>query len=723
MSFEANVGQAGEQVKFLTRAHGYTVFLSDEEAVLALASPDSKQGGARPGQDAASDAEPAPMPPVLKLRWAGAAAHAEGIEELEGKINYLIGNDPTAWKTNIPTFARVRYQNVSPGVDLVFYGNHSNLEYDFVVAPGADPRAVTMEIEGADSMRVDDNGDLVIRAGGAEVRQLQPVVYQKSDGGAAQEVQARYAVDGTGRVRLDIGSYDAGRELVIDPSLIYSTFLGGNGSDVPRGVAADSNGAAYVVGHTTGGFPVTAGAFDTTFNGGTDAFVTKMDPSGAFPIYSTYLGGIGNDYGYDIAVDSAGQAYVTGSTSASFPVTPGAFDTTFNGGTDAFVTKLNPAGSGLVFSTYLGGNLADLGFGIALDTAGWVYVTGSTASANFPVMATAFDTTLGGPTDAFVTKLDPAGAALGYSTFLGGANNDNGAAVAVDSGGHAYVTGTTGGAGFPVTPGAFDTSFNGMKDAFATELDPAGSALLYSTFLGGANVDSGVDIAVGMSASGLGQMYVVGHTLSPGYPVTPGAYDTSFNGRNDAFVTCLVPAVGGGLVYSTFLGGASDDYGRSIAVDASGSAFVAGYTKSRNFPVTPGTIDPTFNGVGDAFVSELDPSGGSLPFSTFLGGTADDAGYGITLSFETLYVVGYTSSHNYPTTPGVFQSLYGGGVRDAFVTRLTWSSSRSQNDQPPRRQGKKSADVSCPWRPGGSLCLVLLPLLLPANVVSPGCSV
>jgi hypothetical protein len=667
ISFEPNVGQAGEEIKFVARARGYTALLSDGGAVLSLAPGPS--ASPQPGGHA-GEAEEAPAAPrTLRLRWAGSSQQPEAEGELEGKVNYLVGDEPALWRTDVPTFARVRYPGVYPGVDLVFYGNGRNLEYDFVVAPGADPRDVSMEFEGADGVRLDDGGDLVIAVGGGEVRQLRPVAYQRDDEGGRRPVPAAYSLDAAGRARLDLGAYDAGRELVVDPVLVYSTYLGGPGSDTAQSVTLDSNGAAYVVGHTSSPWPTTAGAYDTVFNGATDAFVTKLSPNGAGLVFSTYLGGLSRDLAYDVARDPGGNIYVVGYTgSRDFPTTAGAFDTVFNGGSDAFVTKLNPMGNALVYSTFLGSASSDRADSIALDTAGSAFVTGTTSSPGFPVTAGAFDPGFNGGTDVFVTKLNPVGAALVYSTFLGGAGNDGGEGIALDFNYQAYVTGHTQGLGFPIAVGAFDPAFNGAIDAFVTKLNVAGNGLIYSTFLGGANNDYGADIAVATSGAFVGQAYVVGYTQSPNYPVTMGAYDVGFNGGYDAFVTAL-NAAGAGLFYSTFVGSGGQDYGRGIALDGAGSAHFTGSTTSPGFPTTAGTIDPTFNGVNDAFAARLNVAGAGLLFSTFLGSPGDDGGYGVARGPGAMVVAGYTSAAGFPTTAGVVQPAFG-GARDAFVTKV-----------------------------------------------------
>jgi hypothetical protein len=425
-----------------------------------------------------------------------------GLEKLPGTANYFVGNDSTKWRSNVPAYARVRYDDLYPGVDLVYYGNQRELEYDFVVRPGADPSRIVLGFQGADRLEVDAQGDLMLHTALGPVRQRKPVIYQEADG-VRREIAGSYVLKGLRQVGFQVAAYDASKPLVIDPTLVYSTYLGGSGGEQGNGIAVDADGNAYVTGTVNSGssvtFPTAAGAFDTNFGAGAEhVFVTKVDPTGSTLIYSTYLGGNGfSDKGFGIAVDAAGHAYVTGHTQGDFPTTPGAFKTTFinsGGSYDAFVTKLNPTGNGLVYSAYLGGCNDDEGFAITVDAVGNAYVTGRTTSVNFPTTPGAFDTTKA-LQDVFVTKLDPSGSALVYSTFLGGGSFNQGLGIAVDAAGNAYVTGSAG-SGFPTTPGAFDTTFGSGQDAFVTKLNPTGTSLVYSTYLGGSAFDEGRGISV-----------------------------------------------------------------------------------------------------------------------------------------------------------------------------------------------------------------------------------
>jgi beta-propeller repeat-containing protein len=667
LSFEANLGQADPRIDFISRGSGYTLFLTPREAVLSL-------------RDARNNSQ---SPAVLRMKFAGSDTkpRAAGQEELPGKVNYFIGNDPKQWRTGISTYAKVHYENLYPGVDLVYYGNQRQLEYDFVVRPGADPNIIALNFEGADQLKVDAQGELVLHTRGGEIRQRKPVIYQDVDG-VRQEVAGSYKLKDSNTVGFELAEYDASRPLVIDPVLVYSTFLGGANVDTGVDIVVDAAGNAYVTGTTQlliipSTFPTTAGAFDTTHNGEPfDVFVTKLNPTGSALVYSTFLGGSNLDSGAGIAIDSAGNAYVTGTTeSSNFPTTPGAFDTTFNGDRDVFVTKLNPTGSALVYSTFLGGFESDLGSSIAVDSSGAAYITGNAFPA-FPITPGAIDPVHNFQDifEAFVTKLNPTGSALVYSTYLGGDTGSSGSDIAVDDSGNAYVVGSAG-PGLPTTPGAFDTENEGSGgDVFVAKINVSGSALVYSTFLGGSTADEGRGIALDAA----GNAYVSGTTTSIDFPTTAGAFDTTQNGSFDAFVTKL-NASGSALVYSTFLGGVNFESANEIAVDSAGSAYVTGSTSSPTFPTTADAFDTTYNGNNsDAFVTQVNPSGSALIYSTFLGGTgngstgiADDTGLGIAVdSIRGIYVSGNTRSPDFPTTPGAFDTTFN-GVEDAFVTKFS----------------------------------------------------
>jgi hypothetical protein len=624
LSFELNAGQTDASVRFLSRGPGYALFLTGNDAVLSLAKPrhlqikapiDLRSGASAfppfaslfvrpPGPKPAVPGEsPIPEPAAVRMSLAGANRNTSitGLDELPGKSNYFIGNDPAKWRTNVPTYAKVKYQSVYPGIDLVYYGNPQQLEYDFLVAPGADPKEISLDVTAIGSssnggwkpsLRVDANGDLVMQADEDEVRLHKPVVYQAGEGSSRRFVDGHYVLKGDNRVSFEVASYDPGKVLVIDPVLSFSSYLGGSDSDFGFGIAVDSAGNAYVTGSTKStNFP-TANPLQAVLGGGTvygDAFVAKLNPAGTALIYSTYLGGNGEEDGYGIAADSAGNAYVTGSTSSTNFPTVSPVQAVFGGSYDAFVAKLNPAGSALVYSTYLGGSAESFGSAVAVDFSGNAYVTGYTYSTDFPI-ANPLQAVLNGPNDAYIAKLNPAGSALVYSTYLGGGGFEIGYAIAVDSAGNAYVTGSTTSIDFPTASPLQAVYGGGEFDAFVAKLNAAGSALVYSTYLGGTSAD----VALGIGVDSSGNAYVTGGTTSTDLP-TANPLQAAAAGEFDAFVSKLNPS-GSALVYSTYLGGSSRDVGNGIAVDSTGSAYVIGYTRSTDFP----TADPlqTFSGSG-----------------------------------------------------------------------------------------------------------------------------
>jgi Beta-propeller repeat len=693
MAFEANRGQSDRRVKFLSRGSGYSVFLTANEAVLALHKPanvkpqgvndepwaqqnaESGNGAVSlfPGRSALGNPESkterlagggSSAPAILRMKLVGAKSGTKvtGLKQLPGKSSYFIGNDPKKWHTQVPTYAQVRYQGAYPGIDLVYYGHQGQLEYDFVVAPGASPNAITLAIVGTSHeapLRIDREGDLVATLDDGQVSFHKPVVYQPA-GAERNYVDGRYVLKSEHEVGFEIAASDPAKPLVIDPTLSYSTYLGGSDDDEGNGIAVDSAGNAYVTGQTgSTNFP-TSNPLQPTNHGGGDAFVAALDPTGATLLYSTYLGGSGGDAGQGIAVDSAGNAYVTGITSSTdFPMA-NPWQSTNHGGYDAFVAALDPTGATLLYSTYLGGSNNDRGFGIAVDSAGNAYVTGDTVSTDFPTSNPLQPTNHGGY-DAFVAALDPTGATLLYSTYLGGSGPDFGYGIAVDSAGNAYVTGQTGSTNFP-TSNPLQPTNHGGGDAFVAALDPTGATLLYSTYLGGSSGDDGRGIAVDSA----GNAYVTGDTVSRDFPTSNPLQSTN-HGGGDVFVAALDPT-GATLLYSTYLGGSGDEIAYGIAVDSAGDAYVIGYTRSANFP-TSNPLQPTIHGSSNAFVAALDPTGATLLYSTYLGGSLYDVGFGIAVdSAGNAYVTGLAGSTDFPTS-NPFQPM-NHGASDAFVAKI-----------------------------------------------------
>jgi hypothetical protein len=726
LSFEPNQGQTDGQVKFISRGPGYTLFLADTEAILSLhqaAAHESKsQTGAATGDDqdlagALLNRTPKQnrlQDAVLRVQFVGSQKNAAvmGLDKLPGKTNYIQGNDPAKWASNIPSYAKLQYSDIFRGIDLVYYGNQRQLEYDFVVSAGADPRQISLNFSGARGLHIErQTGDLVMQVGRQEVRFHQPVAYQVSNpqnaSGIASSnsnsvepgndsrkhlIGAQYRLDSGNRVSFALADYDRSQPLVIDPTLIYSSYLGGASSDYPTAITVDSSGNAYLTGYTSSvNFPVTTGAYQTACSGGcsgstSDAFVSKLDPTGSFLIYSTYLGGSSNEYGNGIAIDAAGDAYIAGQTySSNFPVTTGAFQSKCAGtscsGGFGFVTKLNPEGSGLLYSTYLGGKGTNQANSIVLDASNNAYITGYTQSLTFPVTPGVFQPTCGCSTRsvAFLTKLNSTGSALVYSTYLGGSGGDVGYAVVLDSSDNAYLTGYTHSTNYPVTAGAFQTKLTANSAAFVTKMNSTGSALIYSTYVGGTTAATTPCEACGtnLAVDSAGDAYVCGLTAESTFPVTPGAYQTTFmssSNGHDAFITKL-NSTGTALIFSTYLGGTGDDGATGIAVDASDNVWLRGNTKSTNFPVTPGAFQTANAGDFDAWMAEIDPTGSLLLYSTYLGGSGTEYG-GATNALAidnqlppNVYVTGYTDSTNFPVTAGALQTQ-NAGENDGFVTKF-----------------------------------------------------
>jgi hypothetical protein len=668
LAFVENRGQTDARVRYYAQGNRRAFYLTREEVMLSL------------------EKETRGLALALRFLGSNPGVVVEGEERAPGEVNYLRGKDAAGWQTNLPRYGQIVYRDLWPGVDLRLHDQAGALKYEFRVRPGARPADIRLAYAGASGLKLDDAGALLIDTEMGVLRDSAPVSYQMI-GGVRVPVESRYVLnpgDGAGtRYGVAVGaSYRADAELIIDPGLEYSTFIGGAAHENAAGIQIDTSGNAYIVGSTQSpNFPTRAGSFDRTgaTNNSLEAFVTKLNPTGTALVYSTFLGGSNFEWGRAIAIDAAGNAYVTGQTqSSNFPTTSGAFDRTFNVDTcprcgidqyDAFVTKLNATGSALVYSTFLGGFDIDDGMAIAVDTAGNAYVAGETSSSNFPITAGAFDTTRNPNPDLFVTKLNAAGSALVYSSFLGGAGVEFPSDVAVDSARNLYVAGSTSSTDFPTTAGAFDRTENGAFDVFVTKLNTTGSALVYSTFLGG----SGFDSAGGLALDAAGNAYVSGGAGSVDFPTTPGAFDTLPDG-SDAFITKLNPA-GSALVYSTVLGGTESEGASDIAVDAAGNAWVTGGTGSVDFPIIVGAVDSTHNGMSDVFISELNATGSTLLYSTFLGGNQSEGGNGIALGpGGTVYVAGLTFSPNFPTTVGAFDTVWNGDPLifwgDAFVAKL-----------------------------------------------------
>ncbi len=662
VTFETNAGQLDPEVDFLARLGRDRIYLVDGRAVVEHRGPGGRH--------------------AVKLDWVGAAPSTSPspTERAEGTTSYFRGSDPGGWLTGIRSWGTVTYDDLYPGVDIRYVGGEDRFRYDLLLDPGVDPAVIGMDFDGASEVTIAADGWLQVTLGRSGSLELSPPFTYQPTGDTRTEIASRYVRRYDGTIGFQVAGHDPTLPLVIDPTLEAGTYLGGTGADEATDVAVDAAGNVYVTGSTDSAtYPATTGPLGPT--GGTDVIVTKLAPDLASVVYTTYIGGKGTDVGYGIDVDGSGSAYVGGQTTwgaadNDFPTTAGAWDTVYGNGNDGFVLKLNGAGTALVYSTYAGTTTSnDQVNAVAVDASGRAYVTGQ-MSSGYTTTAGAYQTTYGGGmTDAFLTVLNATGSGVDYSTYLGGGVGgvrDEGHDIAVDPTGNAYITGQTNNTDFPVTGSAYQGAVAGGIDAFVTKLDPAGggaSDLLYSTYLGG----SVEDIGFGIVESG-GRAHVTGRTSAgaPDFPTTAGAFDTTQNGNEDGFVTVLDPALSGAasLAYSTFVGGAGRDEGLGIDVDGFGRVHVTGLTSSNPYPVTADAYQPATGGARDAFVTVLDPASSGpadLRYSTYLGGAGIDSGEAIGLDGSgDSYVGGTTESADFDATAGAYDEVLG-GTQDAFV--------------------------------------------------------
>ncbi len=684
LAFTENLGQWDEEVLYRANAGGAIMWFTKDGAVYqftrTIESDDNQisvidkryglpQDGGRQMSTSApfDDSKPDSIESIaIKANFIGSNPNPQmvGLEEMEYKCNYFIGNDPNEWHTDVSNYQVITYEEIYDGIDLKYYGNGTHMEYDFIVSPGADFSQINIQYEGAKSIAVNEHGELVVTTIWGEVVEQRPVVYQVENNNRIS-VEGIYKIQADNSFSFELNDYNTTLPLVIDPVLEYSTYLGGSLSDWGWGIAVDSFGSAYVTGHTGSiDFPKLY-PYQETLQGNISVFVTKFSSSGDSLIYSTYLGGTdGGNIGYAIAVHASGSAYVTGKTySTDFPT-----QNPYQGNQDSvdvFVTKLSSLGDSLIYSTYLGGNGSDVGWGIAVDSFGSAYVTGYTYSSYFPTL-NPYQGTLQGNASAFVTKFSNSGDNLIYSTYLGGFSLGNG--IAVDASGSAYVTGSTASVNFPIQ-NPYQETRKGGYDAFVTKFSDSGDSLIYSTYLGGTDADFSYGIAVDAS----GSAYVTGRTESTDFPIEKPYQGTYQGGYDDAFVTKLSIS-GDSLIYSTYLGSTDSDFSNGIAVDSFGLAFVTGYTASYNFPIESPYQGTFQGGYSDAFVTKFSNSGDSLIYSTYLGGSDSEQGIGITVDASgSAYVTGETNSNDFLTTPNAYDTSYNHGG-DAFVTKFSQES-------------------------------------------------
>ncbi len=659
LSFERNDGQASDEVKFLACWGERVYWFTPKEVILDFSvgnKSNDKMASLKPAVP--DNTKTKHTRHVVRISFPGSNPNVKvkGLEQQAGKVNYFIGNDKNRWRTNVPIYRGVIYRNLWDGIDLKYEGCGGNLKYEFVVAPGADPGVIRLAYAGIEGLRVSDSGELVVSTKVGNLIEARPLIYQVEKS-QKKQIKGTYRIMESGQVGFSLADYNSSLPLVIDP-LVYSTYLGGSGDDGGSGIAVDVYENAYITGFTSStNFP-TAVPYQTTNAGDPDAFVSKIDTSGSL-IYSTYLGGSDDEKGRGIAIDRVGNAYITGITSSiDFPTLSPLQAENAGGFADAFVSKLDADGS-LIYSTYLGGASWESGESIAVDGSGNICVTGHTDSTDFPVESP-YQATNNGTFDAFVAKINSLGSAFVYSTYLGGSGWDSGLSIAVDEFSNAYITGYTFG-GFPIKS-PYQAVTGGGQDVFVSKINASGS-LVYSTYLGGGGREYGYGIAV----DEMGNAYVTGETDSVDFP-TESAYQASKAGEyQDIFMTKF-NASGSDLIYSTYLGGSDVQWGGYIALDRLGNVYVTGWTRSTDFPTT-NPYQAVKKGLIDAFVSELNTDGSDLVYSTYLGGSDEENAYGIGVDGAgNAYITGWTSSIDFPTM-NPYQSEYGGD-HDAFVTEL-----------------------------------------------------
>ncbi len=698
LSFESNLGQIDSTAKFLARGFGYSIFFLDHEAdiVFLRKSADRSISQHSPADFITDKIR-------MQLIGSGETAHLSGEERLPGTANYFHGASTAEWRTAIPTYAKVKYSAVYPGVDLVYYGNQQRLEFDFQVAAGADTKQIQLRFAGARKLKLDSEGNLTIFAPNGKVSFRKPVIYQTAPGEQKKSIQGEFVVISSDTVGFHIGTYDHAKPLVIDPILSYSTYLGRAGRGTA--IAVDSVGAAYITGWAEVDFPTTAGTPEQISAPKPEnvysAFVTKLNSSGTALVYSTYLSGTGSDQGTTIAVDGQGNAYLAGMTSSGdFPTTPGAFQTVnkavpYN---TAFVAKLNSTGTALLYSTYLGGShlknsnqftspgAEEKPVGISVNSTGEAYVAGLSGSTDFPTTPGAFQSTNNATaTSTFLARLNTSGSGLIYSTYLGGSNDEEPTAAALDNSGNFYVTGSTASTDFPVTAKAFQTSSGTGWSGFLAKMNPTGTALVYSTYFGA----NRTVVVNAIALNSVDEAYIAGNTIASNLPTTPGAFQSSIKPGSQNIFVAKFNSSGSALIYCTYFGGSTDDVGgvgedeaNGIALDPSGNVTVVGDTASTDFPLTPGALYTQNTAWLESldhgsFLTKLNNTGTALLYSTYFSGSGD-------LSGETcecvdaiaadlsgnIYLTGVTVSTDFPVTSGAFQTSPYGPGSDAFVTKF-----------------------------------------------------
>ncbi len=681
ISFVANLGQWDRRATFAARMGPLTAYLEDRGWTFTLVQPVSQGDPDTSGRAVRHQAPPALRGVAVRMRFSGGSERPtqEPEQRLPGCHSYFLGNDPARWRTGVPLYSSVRYHDLYPGIDLRLRESGATLEYDLLLDPRADLSRVQVVVEGVEGLRLCEDGALVLDTALGPITQPPPQTWQVDGAGRQHAVACRYVLLAEDRFGFVAPERDLDWSLVVDPKLVHSTYLGGNDFDYASDIAVDPSGRTLVVGRTLSlNYPTTTGAFSTTFNGGPwDGFVTLMNATGTGLVYSTFLGGDNAETVFAGKLDASGVAHVTGGTrSTNFPTTPGAFDTTHNGTRDAFHARLNPTGSALVYSTLLGAAGDDYAWAMHVDAAGQITTICGTAGAAFPTTPNAYAPTfVGGSSDAFVARIDPSqptAQQLVYSTYLGGSLDDWAWAVTEDSAGVLTIAGDTTSPTFPTTAGAHQTQIGGGGDAFVSRLDPAqppAQQLVWSTYLGGNLNDFFWSLGVGTQGWTVG-----GNTQGGTFPTTPGAYSPTFNGGADDGFVARLSLDGTRLVWSTFLGGSAGDELSDLWVDNLGQTTVVGWTQSPGlFPTTPGALKRA-RALNEGFVTQLDPAGSRLLYSTYLGGSVHDGAWFLVADQAGVATItGATTSPDFPTTPGAYNTVRNdppGNAYDAFVTRL-----------------------------------------------------
>ncbi len=671
LKFIENKGQWTSAVRFMAKGPGVDVWISDSELVYDFYRVESLNDDRAKDLIAVEDPNELTNPDslrrsghVLRMRFENSGrdrmhkkrqkkvTRASGRYRAHCYHNYIRAGKRNARYSHVPLYQEAILENVYAGIDARLYFDQANIRYDLIVHPGANPRDIKIKLDAAEGLKLNKKGEIEIETRLGKIYQRKLFAFQKRNG-KREEVVSRFYLDSANTIRFDIAAYDSSKTLIIDP-LFFSTFVGGSNADSHNDIEVDYSGHPFICGYTTSSnFPATIGAYDQSLSGSSDLFVGKLSPTGDDLLFASYIGGGDDDRAYGLAVDFDSDVYLTGYTKSSdFPTTVSAFDRSYNGGAyDAFALKLSADGSSLIYSTLLGGAAHELGWEVVVDNAENAYIGGVTASSAYPTTTGAFDESYNGDNEVFVTKVNPQGSALVYSTFIGGSGKDRGYQLQIDASSEVTITGFTESNDYPTTTGAYDESHNGGKDGFASKLNFLGNGLVYSTFFGGSGDDRGYGISFGTGSA----PFITGYTSSVDFPVSTNALITTNQGNGDAHIISF-DFHGTTANYATYVGDSAEESGWDIAVNSDGQATITGYTFSGNFPTSVNAFDDTHNGNSDAFLFKTNSLGSTMLYSSFIGGANDDTGNGVILDiyFGKLIVAGTTESSDYPTTQGAY---------------------------------------------------------------------